>query len=147
MIGLLVVVALGIGLLLPLQAGVNAQLRLWVPHPVIAALISFAVGSFTLLVASFVLRTGWVSGSRLAQAPWWVWIGGILGANYVLMAIILAPRLGAASLIGLTVTGQMLASLVLDHFGLIGYPVHPASAGRLVGSALLLLGVFLIQRF
>ena len=147
MIGFLVFVALGIGLLLPLQAGVNAQLRLWVPHPVIAALISFAVGSLTLALASLVLRLSWISGWRLGQAPWWVWIGGILGANYVLMAIILAPRLGAATLIGLTVTGQMLASLVLDHFGLIGYPVHPASAGRIVGSALLLMGVILIQRF
>ena len=147
MIGFLVVLALGIGLLLPVQAGVNAQLRLWVPHPVIAALISFAVGSLTLGIASLVLRTGWVSGSRLAQAPWWVWIGGLLGANYVLLAIILAPRLGAATLIGLTVTGQMFASLILDHFGLIGYPTHPASAGRIIGSALLLIGVLLIQRF
>ena len=81
------------------------------------------------------------------SAPWWLWTGGIFGANYVLVALILAPRLGAATLIGLTVTGQMISSVVLDHFGLVGYPLHPITAGRLVGSVLLLLGTTLIQRF
>ena len=147
MIWLLVIVALSIGMLLPLQGGVNAQLRLWVPHPVIAALISFFVGTLTLLLASVVFRSSFVGGSRLGSAPWWVWMGGILGANYVLMAIILAPRLGAATLIGLTVTGQMISSVVLDHFGLIGFPLHPVSLGRIVGAALLLAGVILIQKF
>jgi transporter family-2 protein len=140
-------IALAIGVMLPLQAGVNAQLRLYVAHPVVAAFLSFIVGTVALLIVSLIFRTNWVSGSRLASAPWWVWMGGVLGANYVLMAIILAPRLGAATLIGLTVTGQMISSVILDHYGLIGYPVHPASPGRIVGSALLLAGVLLIQRF
>ena len=147
MIWLFMVVAFGIGVMLPLQAGANAELRLWVAHPIVAALISFGVGAVALLAVSLAFRTNWISGSRLASAPWWAWTGGILGASYVLLAIILAPRLGAATLIGLTVAGQMIASVVLDHFGLIGYPVHPASSGRILGSALLLIGVLLIQRF
>lgn len=127
--------------------GVNSQLRLFVPHPLNAAFISFFVGTITLGIASVVMRTGLVSPARIAQAPWWMWTGGLFGANYVLMAIVLAPRLGAATLIGLSVTGQMVSSIVLDHYGLVGYPVHPVSAGRIVGSMLLLLGVFLIKRF
>jgi bacterial/archaeal transporter family-2 protein len=144
---LFIAFALLIGALLPLQAGLNAQLRLLLPHPVIAALISFLVGSGILAVVSLFLRINWISSSRLSSAPWWLWTGGIFGANYVLVALILAPRLGAATLIGLTVTGQMISSVVLDHFGLVGYPLHPVSAGRLVGAGLLLVGTLLIQRF
>ena len=147
MMWLFIAFALLIGALLPLQAGLNAQLRLWLPHPVIAALISFLVGSGILAVVSLFLRINWISSSRLSSAPWWLWNGGIFGANYVLVALILAPRLGAATLIGLTVTGQMISSVVLDHFGLVGYPHHPISAGRLVGAGLLLVGTLLIQRF
>jgi transporter family-2 protein len=71
----------------------------------------------------------------------------VFGANYVLMAIILAPRLGAATLIALTVTGQMFASIVADHYGILGYPVHPVSMWRIAGAGLLLAGVVLIERF
>ena len=144
---LFVAAALIIGALLPFQAGLNAQLRLWLPHPVIAALISFMVGSVTLAAVSLVLRIPWITNSRLASAPWWVWVGGVFGANYVLIALILAPRLGAATLIGLSVTGQMISSVVLDHFGLVGYPIHPLSPGRVLGAVLLLIGTVLIQQF
>ena len=73
--------------------------------------------------------------------------GGICGAFYIVMTILLAPRLGAATLIGVSVTGQMLASLILDHYGLIGYPVHPVNVWRLAGAGLLLGGLVLIQHF
>jgi transporter family-2 protein len=84
---------------------------------------------------------------KLAAAPWWIWVGGLCGANYIVIAILLAPRLGAATLIAVTVAGQMLVSIVLDHFGFVGYPVHPVNAWRIVGAGLLLAGVGLIQRF
>ena len=85
--------------------------------------------------------------AKLSSAPWWVWMGGLCGANYIVIAILLAPRLGAATLIAVSVAGQMFVSLLLDHYGLIGYPVHPVSAWRIVGTGLLLVGVALIQRF
>ena len=147
MMWIFLALALLIGALLPLQAGLNAQLRTWLPHPVEAALISFLVGSAVLLVVTLALRVPLISNSRLMSAPWWLWTGGIFGANYVLVALILAPRLGAATLIGLTVSGQMISSVVLDHFGLVGFALRPISPGRVLGSALLLLGTFLIQRF
>lgn len=139
--------ALMIGLLLPFQAGVNAKLRIYVGHPLQAALISFAVGTAALLITIVASGTPWPTGSRLAEAPWWAWVGGLLGANYVALAVILAPRLGAAALIGLTVTGQMIASLALDHLGSAGYTAHPINTPRVVGTVLLLAGVYLIQRF
>jgi transporter family-2 protein len=73
-------------------------------------------------------------------------VGGLLGAVYVLTTIILAPKLGAATLIAAVVAGQMMASLILDQYGLVGFPVHPVSALRLLGAALVIAGVVLVQR-
>ena len=147
MVLLFILIALVLGVFLPIQAGVNAQLRLWIGHPIHAALISFSVGTLVLFTSASVLRLPWPSVSHLGQAPWWIWLGGIFGAIYVSMAVILAPRLGAATLIGASVAGQLIGSLLLDHYGVIGYAVRPASIERLVGAGLLLIGVFLIQRF
>ncbi len=61
--------------------------------------------------------------SDVAGAPWWVWVGGLLGAFYVAASIILTPRLGAANTVTLIIAGQVLASMVLDQFGLLSLPV------------------------
>lgn len=143
---LLVAVAFGIGVFLPLQAGINAELRLWLGHPLQAALVSFTVGMVALLVLNLVLRVPFGSGQALSSAPAWVWLGGLLGATYVSMTIVLAPRLGAAAMLGAAMTGQLIGSLVLDHFGAVGYAVRPLTVGRIGGALFLLLGVWLIQK-
>ncbi|HCF25840.1 MAG TPA: hypothetical protein DEV81_01150, partial [Cyanobacteria bacterium UBA11049] len=84
--------------------------------------------------------------SRATQAPWYFWIGGLLGVIYLTATIILAPLLGAATMIGLIIAGQMLASICLDHFGLVGFPVHPLGFWRAFGAIFLIVGVVLIQR-
>jgi len=147
MVLLLVSIALSIGIVLPMQAGINAQLRVWVGHPIHAALISFSVGTLALLASATVLRLPWPNVAYLGQAPWWVWLGGLLGATYVSIAIVLAPQLGATTLIGASVAGQFIGSLLLDHYGVIGYAVRPVSVERIIGVALLIVGVLLIQRF
>jgi transporter family-2 protein len=141
----LVLVAIGAGLLLPVQAGVNAQLRLGVGGPLPAALVSFVVGSVGLAAVLAALRVP-VALGRAGSVPWWQWTGGLLGATYVASSIVLAPRLGAATLIASTVAGQMLASLVLDRFGWIGFHPHPLTVPRLVGALLVVAGVVLVQR-
>jgi transporter family-2 protein len=85
-------------------------------------------------------RSAWTTTS------WWQWSGGLLGAVYVVATIVLAPRLGAATLIAAVVAGQMIASVLLDQYGLVGFPVHPLSALRLLGAGLVIGGVVLIQR-
>jgi transporter family-2 protein len=143
----LVLIALTVGVVLPAQAGINAQLRIWLGHPIQAALVSFTVGTLVLFASSLALRLSWPSVDHLGSAPWWVWVGGIFGATYVSMAVVLAPRLGAATLIGASVAGQLIGSLLLDHYGAVGYTVRPISPERIVGAGLLLVGVFLIQKF
>ena len=143
----LLLLALVAGFCLPMQAGVNAQLNLITRSSVLTATISFAVGTFALAAYAVILKTSMPAGESVSRAPWWIWTGGILGAFFVVSTIILAPRLGAAAMVAWIVAGQMLASLVLDHLGLIGYPIHPISGLRILGIGMLLVGVVLIRWF
>ena len=144
-IGLFMLLALIGGAAAATQVVVNSQLRNWVGHPVVAAFVSFFVGAVVLLLYILVLRLPWPELSKSFQAPWWVWIGGALGAFYVWTTVVVAPKLGAAVLMGMAVTGQMLISLVLDHYGLLGLQRHPMNLWRCLGVGLLLLGVAIIR--
>jgi transporter family-2 protein len=147
MTGFLLPVALAAGIILPVQFGINSQLMNFVGGPVAAAAISFVVGTVALAVAALVVQSSLPEPGSAASAPWWAWTGGLLGAFFVLASIILTPRLGAATTIGLILTGQVLASVVIDHFGLIRVPVHEASFPRIVGALLIVTGVVMVQRF
>jgi bacterial/archaeal transporter family-2 protein len=140
-----VLMALIAGATLPTQAGINAQLNLWSGSPVLAAAISFAVGTAALILYILALRIPVPALAAAAGHPWWIWTGGTLGAFFVAALVILAPKLGAASMVALVVAGQMIASLVLDHFGMVGYTVHPVNPIRLFGAGLVVVGVILIR--
>ena len=139
--------AVAAGAMLPIQFGINAQLARWLESPLRAALVSFAVGTLGLLAVTLPLLHGWPPVSRLADAPWWLWVGGLMGAFYVIGSIVAAPRLGAVTLVALILGGQAIASLVVDHFGWVGFAEHPISPGRLLGVALVAAGVALVRIF
>jgi transporter family-2 protein len=147
MVWLYLFVCLLAGALMPLQAGVNAQLARWVGHPVTASLVSFAAGTLALLAYSLAFRPTLPALGSLAEAPWWVWVGGLLGAVFVTAAAAFAPRLGAATFISITIAGQMLVSILLDHFGLVGFAARAVTPLRLLGALLLVAGVLLIRKF
>ena len=143
---LLLLLALAAGVLLPVQAGVNAQLRSVVGSPLAAALVSFLVGTAVLGTAAVIFRAPMAVRTAWAVSPWWLWVGGLIGALYVVATIVLAPRLGAATLVAAVVAGQMIASLLLDQYGLLGFPTHPINGLRVLGAALVTVGVILVQR-
>lgn len=140
---LLCALAFAAGVVLVVQVGVNATLRGGLGSPVVAALVSFLVGSVALAALALVMR-GWPARGQLAAVPAWAWAGGVLGAYYVVSTIIVGPRLGAAALLALVILGQLLTSLLVDQFGWLGFPQHPLSLARLAGAALLFAGVLLI---
>jgi bacterial/archaeal transporter family-2 protein len=134
------------GVLLTVQVGLNSTLGRAVGTERFAVLMNFLVGSVGLLIYFAAAGGGLPSRSGLAVVPAWAWFGGFLGACYVAVATFCGPRIGAAALLALTVFGQLLASLLVDQFGWLGFPVQPISPTRLAGAALLLGGVGLIVR-
>ena len=129
------------------QTGVYAQLRLVVGNPVIAALISFLVGSFVLTTYVMFFQRETVGAFANVQGiSWHKLTRGVLGAFYVSVVIIIAPKIGAANTTGLVVAGQILLALLLDHFGLLGFVQHTFNVMRLIGAILLIAGVFLILK-
>ena len=147
MVWLYLLVCLVAGALMPLQAGVNAQLARWVGHPVTASLVSFAVGTLALFAYTAAARPQLPALASLASAPWRVWAGGLFGSVFVTAAAAFAPRLGAATFISVTIAGQVLVSILLDHFGFVGFAARPATAPRLLGALLLIAGVLLVRKF
>ena len=147
MVWLYLLVCLLAGALMPLQAGVNAQLARWVGHPVTASLVSFAVGTLALFAYTAAARPQLPPLAALAAAPWWVWVGGILGSVFVTAAAAFAPRLGAATFISITIAGQVLVSILLDHFGVVGFAARPVTGARLLGALLLIAGVLLVRKY
>jgi transporter family-2 protein len=144
--GWVVPLALLAGAVIAVQAGSNARLAQAAGGPVMAGLITCVVALVAMGVCVAALRPPVPAAADLAVAPWWAWIGGALGAAYVVAAAYLAPKLGAAAFAGFVIAGQLAASAALDHFGLVGFEKHPVGFTRLAGLALLLGGVYLVYR-
>ena len=144
---LLLPVALAAGMAAPTQFAINTQLRDVVGGPVLAAALSFLVGTVVLFATAAAVRRSVPDLGPIASAPWWMWTGGLLGAFFVCASIVLTPRLGAATTVGLFLTGQVIGSIAIDHFGLLGVPVQSASLARIGGALLIVFGVAIVQRF
>jgi transporter family-2 protein len=139
------VLAILVGAGLTLQVGMNSTVRLAIGSPVIATILNFTVGLAALVLLAVASGARVIPGST-AAVPAWAWFGGLLGAAYVAATTVLGPRLGAAALLALTLAGQMVAALVVDHYGVIGFQESPVTPARLAGAALLVAGVMLIMR-
>ena len=137
-------IASGFGL--TLQIGMNSKLRTVLQNANTAALVSFLVGTAGLITLLAVTRTPMPARDTLASVPAWAWFGGLMGAFYVAISTVVASQLGTASLLGLALSGQLAMALVVDHFGWLGMPEHPITLTRLVGVALLGVGVWLVSR-
>jgi bacterial/archaeal transporter family-2 protein len=139
--------AVAAGAMLPFQFGINSVLARYVDGAARASLVSFVVGALALLAAVLLFFRGVPSVEKAGEAPWWVWVGGLLGAFYVLGSVVTAPKLGAATLVALILAGQAAASLTVDHFGLVGFQENPITPGRLLGIGLVAAGVVLVRVF
>lgn len=140
-------VAVFAGTVVPFQAASNAILGKMLGHPLWATLVSLSISAALVLPTLWLMRAPAPVTAQLAQAPWWVWTGGIGGVIYISAALILTPRMGAASFIVCVVAGQMLSSMLIDHYGLMGLNPRPVHMGRILGVLLILAGVGLVQWF
>lgn len=144
---ILIFVALLAGAAIPAQTALNNKMAGAVSSPILAALVSFLVGSTTILI--YALASGEkISNLSVAKdAESTAWLGGVLGAFFVASTIILLPRLGVVLTISLVIAGQLVMSLVIDHFGLLGLPVKAVTLPRVAGVALIAIGAILIRKY
>lgn len=143
---MLALLAIVLGTLMPIQAGINAELTRVVQHPYLGAFISFATGSIALGAIVLLQGSPIEEAKRLLTAPPYLFLGGILGALFVGSSIFLIPKMGATAMIASFVTGQLLMSVMMDHFGWLGVPVNEVSLTRMIGVVLLFLGIFLVMK-
>ena len=142
-----IILAVLAGMMMPTQAAVNNKLAGAVGSPILAAFISFLVGTIALFL--YIVASGIPLGDLFSakDASIVAWTGGLLGAFFVAATVTLVPRLGVALTFSLLIAGQMLVTLVIDHFGLLGVPVKEANLPRLLGVSFIMIGVILIRKF
>lgn len=142
--GLLLLAAFA-GAVVPFQSAINSNLARGLGHPLWATLASLLVSVLVLVPVILALRLPLPSLGFISKAPLWMWAGGAFGVCFVALAVMLLPRLGASGFVALALAGQVIASMLLDHFGLFGLVEKQLTLSRALGALLLIGGVVLIQ--
>ena len=142
---LLLFAAVLAGAVVPLQAGANATLGRLLGHPLWATLVSLGISVGVILPVMLAFKVPVPTFGEALKGPWCIWIGGVAGVAYITAALLLAPKLGAASFIVSVIAGQMVISALIDHFALMGFPHRPASLVRIAGITLILCGMIITQ--
>jgi len=136
-----------IGAILPVQAVLNTKLGKQTGGPLISSLLSFLVGLICLVIINlFANYSALLHMKLLSVSPWYVWMGGLLGAIYVTCVIFVNQQQGVALTFALVVAGQIFISLVIDHFGLFGSVIRPVSIPKIIGALLIIAGLVLIKK-
>lgn len=141
-----IALALLSGAFLPIQAGLNAKLGKAAESPVYASMLSFAVGTLGLITYILITKQS-MSWAGVREAPAHVWLGGLLGAFYVTVIILAFPKLGPGLTFGLVVAGQMIISILLEHFNILVAQQNSISLMKLLGVLLVVAGVIIIRKF
>ncbi len=139
------------GFLLPFQAGANARMGQAAgvghatPAMLFGAMMNFLVGGVALGAVALALGTPLPTPGRVQSVPWWAWTAGLIGAVFVGMTVFVVPRVGVGLMLASVVVGQMIGSLIVDKYGLVGLPAQPVGLGKVLGVGLLIAGVVLIK--
>ena len=131
------------GFFLPLQALINARTSQVFGGPLMATLVNFIGGSLALIVILAVLRTPIPTAEQFGKVPFYAWFTGLAGVMFVAQAAYTVPKLGAAAMMAIIIAGQLVASMVFDHFGVL-QQAHPISLQKIAGALMLLGGVWLV---
>lgn len=143
---LFTLVALIAGGMIALQAPINAEVATRLGHPISAATMSFVVGTIALLALTLLFARQSTNLSALQTMPLYMLLGGgLLGAIYVTVNLMLAPKIGVAAIIALGIAGQLFTALLLDKFGVFELVEREMSVGRVTGAVLVLVGALMVR--
>jgi bacterial/archaeal transporter family-2 protein len=126
---------------------INNALKNALVNPWLASLVSFLPIVAFLGVVWLCMLKPIPAAASLSQMPWWAPLGGLVGAFAVVAGLLFVGKVGAGAFAGLTITANILMSLLIDKFGLFGMETHALSAGRVIGAALMVGGIALISYF
>jgi transporter family-2 protein len=144
----LALLAMVCGAVLTTQVGGNTLLGKSINNLYIPAAANMVTGLIFTVLLLLIVHKPLPAIEQLRAAPWWTWLaGGFLGTVYLTGNILLAPKLGAAALVGLVVTGQLLFAVLADNYGWLGFEQHDATIWRGLGCLLMIGGVTLIAKF
>ncbi len=141
-----IIIALVIGGFLSVQGSINAHLSSFLKHPLQASLTNFLVGTIILILLNVILRTSMPALSDMKRIPWYLFLGGVIGAMFVTSVVLLIPRIGVTTMLAASIAGQLIIAAVIDHFGFFNVAEHPISLSRTAGIAMLIAGILLIQK-
>lgn len=144
---LYILIAICAGMTSALQSGSNQQLQKSLDTPLWAVVVVAGITLAGSLLVAGVSGQKWPTVPAVASAPWWSWIGGLLGLGFVLGTVYASPKLGAGLFMAAIVTAELTTGLLLDHFGLLGFEIHRAHIGRIIGATLMIGGLVLIAIF
>jgi bacterial/archaeal transporter family-2 protein len=143
---LFTLVALVAGGMIALQAPINAEAASRLGNPVSAATMSFCVGTIALIALTLLFARGSTNLGALQTMPLYMLLGGgLLGAVYVTVNIVLAPKIGIAAIMALGIAGQLVTALLLDRFGMFELAIRELSVGRVSGAILVLVGALMVR--
>lgn len=125
----------------------NGALRNALTNPWLASLVSFLPVVAFIACVFLCQPRPMPTAEGIAAMPWWAPLGGLVGAFAVVAGLIFVNQVGAGAFAGLTITANILMSLIIDKYGWFGMEVHPLSGGRMLGAALMVGGIALISRF
>ncbi len=134
------------GMTISTQAGVNSELKTSVNNQWVAAFISFLVGTLVLGLVILTTKQTVPTVSQLRNIELYKYSGGLLGAFFVTAIIFSVQRMGSANVFALVIAGQLLMTLVYDHFGLFNFRQSDISWVKLLGVCLLIAGAYLINK-
>lgn len=134
------------GFAVPLQAGSNAKLGNLLGHPLWATGVSLIISTLALIVVIIFVKIPRPNFSAIQEGPWWIWMGGIAGVFYITVALLMVPRLGALNFIMAVIVGQLIISLIIDYFGLVGLPRQAITTQKLIGVLIVASGFVITTR-
>ena len=134
------------GVAMSIQSGINAQLRVAINHPLLAAFISFIGGTLALAILLLFSKQAIPGLAAYSDIEWYKFTGGLLGVFVVTAVIICVQEIGAANMFVLIVAGQLLTALMMDHFGVLGMRENPFTAQKIVGIVLVVAGAYLVNK-
>ena len=125
----------------------NGALRGALTNPWLASIVSFLPIIALLLVVWFCVPRPMPTAEGISNMPWWAPLGGLIGSGAVIAGLLFVDKVGAGAFAGLTITANILMSLLIDTFGLFGMQVHPLSLLRILGGGLMVAGIALVAMF